>query len=83
MDTSYIPDREMSKAEYNEYRSCKIKRNYRSKRAAKDTCKNMKKRVGAKLEPYKCKFCDYWHVGNKDPRTKEDVSVNEQCRPHT
>lgn len=33
--------------------------------AAQKQCKDVRKRTGAKLEPYLCIYCQLWHMGHK------------------
>ena len=44
---------------------CKDKNWYKSKeQAAKASLKYHKKYGGKWLHPYKCRFCQYWHLGH-------------------
>lgn len=64
----HIPDIEMTTIEWLEQRGCKSKRDFSTKAAAKAECKMIKKHHGKRLYPYKCRFCDKWHISRSKPR---------------
>ena len=45
-------------------RACKGKRKYTTEADARHAAKDLRKRVGSKLKPYQCSFCDMWHIGH-------------------
>ena len=45
-------------------RMCGKKRRYVTRREAKEVVKRMKKRGKKGNRPYRCVFCDYWHIGH-------------------
>lgn len=54
-----------------EERSCKCKKNYRSKRQAKVAAIKQTRKFGNLKSPYICTYCGNWHVGRK-------ISVEEK-----
>jgi len=52
---------------YNEWRSCKTKVQYRSKREAFNKMKKEETHGIKNIKVYKCKFCDGWHIGHSVP----------------
>lgn len=64
----YMPQFQMTTLEWLERKGCKNKRDFLTKASAKAECKRIKKYQGNKLYPYKCKFCDKWHVSMSKPK---------------
>lgn len=59
-----MPDKKMSTEEWLEYKGCKTKRPYSTKATAKKAAKDCKT-IGMSLRPYKCDYCDSWHLCDK------------------
>jgi len=48
-----------------EHRSCRSKVPHGSRRVARAVAKDMMdRRGGGRLDAYRCRFCDAWHVGH-------------------
>jgi len=49
--------------------ACKNKKSYTTFREAKNHAKTVRKRNGTHIRPYKCIYCDDWHVGHDRRKT--------------
>lgn len=48
----------------NKCRYYKSKVTYETEAEAKRVAKKRRKRFGVKLVAYKCRYCDFWHIGH-------------------
>jgi hypothetical protein len=64
----YVPEITRTTIEWLESKGCKSKRDFTSKMNAKEYCKSIKKRTGARMYPYQCVFCEKWHISRSKPR---------------
>lgn len=68
----HMPSRTMTTLEWLEQKGCKTKRVYSRKAAAKEICKQARKRTGKKFYPYECQYCGQWHISKNRPKGKSD-----------
>lgn len=52
---------------YSPESQCIGKRYYRTKAAAKTAAKQAEQNFG-RMHPYRCGWCELWHIGHKPPR---------------
>ncbi len=62
---------------------CEGKSGFRSWAAADAVCKRQRKRQGVHVEPYRCRHCGHYHVGNStvtEKQKRRDVQRKKQER---
>lgn len=62
-------------------KQCEGKARHASHEAAMIACGALKKRTGARLFPYKCPHCPYWHNGHNPRRAGTDDAAKNRKRP--
>lgn len=69
-----------SKSDYYERRSCKGKQNHADPINALVECVMMRRRHGASVWAYRCRFCGNYHTGHVPARVREFVQdLIEPC----
>ena len=43
---------------------CGTKVRFKKAYLAKEACTRIKDRSGEAMHPYRCRFCQYWHIGH-------------------
>ncbi len=54
-------------------RSCGTKRQYRTRHKAETIARTMRNRENPTLMPYRCEFCQFYHIGHGTPRRSRPV----------
>lgn len=63
----------LSYTEYLQLRTCGVKAQYTAEWVASNAAVALSWAAGVQLalEPYECRFCDYYHLGNPRPEDKK------------
>jgi hypothetical protein len=62
-----MTDRQVFVHDYHYFRTCSGKTRHANEKAARNHLKQIR---NAELRPYKCPFCEWWHVGH--PRNAKE-----------
>lgn len=68
--------KEVSSEEYYKITGCHGKKAYNSYDEALKQKKWIRKKAGAKLDTYNCRFCGYWHLGHRSTRRRREYRRN-------